>query len=275
MINSIKFYISAGVALVLATFLLLIDLFFEDTAGHWIVMLWIGLFSVILILLGQLVHANKLIRNYSEQLTASKERLTNEIKHRLWAEKTTAESKVKSQYVDENIPVMLAYFNTEQRCRYHNSLFRKWFGLTPDKIDGLLLSEFAGKEFTASISEHIDAILSGKTVHEERILKSTKGFPYIFIEQYIPHLDNKGRIAGFYTLHTPRAQEKHLVVSRKSQQTLTEPHNLMSVSQNIPPNESDSRDSITASRIAQAIDSGKFNVYCQKIVPVDKNALLP
>src|SRR5690606_9848573 len=120
-----------------------------------------------------------------------------------------------------------------------------------------------------------DAILSGKTVHEERILKSTKGFPYIFIEQYIPHLDNKGRIAGFYTLHTPRAQEKHLVVSRKSQQTLTEPHNLMSVSQNIPPNESDSRDSITASRIAQAIDSRKFNVYCQKIVPVDKNALLP
>lgn len=275
MINSVKSYISASVALVLATFLLLVDLFFEDTASHWVIMVWIGLLSVILIMLGQLIHANKQIRNYSEQLTASKERLTNEIKHRLWAEKTTAESKVKSQYVDENIPVMLAYFNTEQRCRYHNSLFRKWFGLTPDKIDGLLLSEFAGKEFTASISEHIDAILSGKTVHEERILKSTKGFPYIFIEQYIPHLDNKGRIAGFYTLHTPRAQEKHLVVSRKNQQAQTESHNLMSVSQKIPQNENDPRDSITASRIAQAIDSGKFNVYCQKIIPIDKNTLLP
>jgi len=275
MINSVKSYISASVALVLATFLLLVDLFFEDTASHWIIMVWIGLLSVILIMLGQLIHANKQIRNYSEQLTASKERLTNEIKHRLWAEKTTAESKVKSQYVDENIPVMLAYFNTEQRCRYHNSLFRKWFGLTPDKIDGLLLSEFAGKEFTASISGHIDAILSGKTVHEERILKSTKGFPYIFIEQYIPHLDNKGRIAGFYTLHTPRAQEKHLVVSRKNQQAQTESHNLMSVSQKIPQNENDPRDSITASRIAQAIDSGKFNVYCQKIIPIDKNTLLP
>ena len=275
MINSIKSYISASAALVFATFLLSIDLFFQDTASHWNVMLWIGLLSVILILLGQLIHANKQINNYSEQLMASKERLNNEIKHRLWAEKTTAESKIKSQYVDENIPVMLAYFNAEQRCRYHNRLFRKWFGLTPDQIDGLLLSEFASKEFASSISEHIDAILSGKTVHEERILKSTKGFPYIFIEQYIPYLDNKGRIVGFYTLHTPRAQEKHLVVSRRNQQTQAAPHNILSVSKNILPSETDPKDSITASRIAQAIDSGKFNVYCQKIVPVDKNALLP
>lgn len=275
MINSIKSYITASVALVLATFLLLIDLFFEDTASHWIAMLWIGLLSVILIMVGQLIHANKHIKNYSEQLAASKERLNNEIKHRLWAEKTTAESKVKSQYVDENIPVMLAYFNTEQRCRYHNRLFRKWFGLTPDQIDGLLLSEFANKEFASSISEHIDAILSGKTVHEQRVLKSTKGFPYIFIEQYIPYLDNKGRIVGFYTLHTPRAQEKHLVVSRKNQPTHAVPHNIQAVSNNILSGETDPKDAITASRIAQAIDNGKFNVYCQKIIPVDKNALLP
>jgi EAL domain-containing protein (putative c-di-GMP-specific phosphodiesterase class I)/PAS domain-containing protein len=271
MINSIKSYITASAALLLATLLLFIDLFFEDTTGYWAAILWIGLLSVILIMLGQLVHAARQIKNYSEQLSASKERLNNEIKHRLWAEKTTAESKVKSQYVDENIPVMLAYFNAEQRCRYHNRLFRKWFGLTPDRIDGLLLSEFANKEFTSSISKHIDAIFSGKTVHEERVLKSAKGFPYIFIEQYIPYLDNKGRIVGFYTLHTPRAQEKHLVVSRKNQQ----PQNILSVSKNSLLSGADPRDAITASRIAQAIDGGKFNVYCQKMVPVDKNALLP
>ncbi len=277
MINSIKLksYITVGVALLLVTFLLLIDLFFEETVGYWVAILWIGLLSVILIMLGQLIHATQQIKNYSEQLKASKERLNNEIKHRLWAEKTTAEAKVKSQYVDENIPVMLAYFNAEQRCRYHNRLFRKWFGLTPDQIDGLLLSEFANKEFTSSISKHIDAVLSGKTVHEERVLKSAKGFPYIFIEQYIPYLDNKGRVAGFYTLHTPRAQEKHLVASRKNQQTEAMPHNISSVSKNSLSSGTDPRDTRTASRIAQAIDGGKFNVYCQKIVPVDKNALLP
>ena len=275
MINTIKPYFSASVALLLAMFILLNNLFFNDAVPYWVAMLWICLFSVILIMLGQFIHINKEIKSYSEQLISSKERLANEIKHRLWAEKTTAESKTRSQYIDENIPVMLAYFNTEQRCRYHNHLFRKWFGLKPDQIDGMLLQEFAGNEFISTISNHIDAILSGKTVHEERVLKSTKGFPYIFIEQYIPHLDSKGRIVGFYTLHTPRAQEKHLVVSRKNQQTVLTADNIVSVRTHIPSSKTCSQDAVTATRIAQAIDDGKFNIYCQKIIPIDKNTLLP
>ncbi len=275
MINTIKPYFSVSAALLLATFILLNDFFFDDTTHYWGAMLWICLFSVILVMLGQFIHVNKEIKNYSEQLTSSKERLTNEIKHRLWAEKTTAESKAKSQYIDENIPVMLAYFNAEQRCRYHNHLFRKWFGLKPDQIDGMLLREFASHEFISSISNHIDTILSGKTVHEERVLKSKKGFPYIFIEQYIPHLDSKGSIVGFYTLHTPRAQEKHLVVSRKNQQATPTADNIVSTRTHISSGETRSQDVVTATRIAQTIEDGKFNVYCQKIIPVDKNTLLP
>lgn len=87
MINTIKPYFSIGTALLLATFILLSDFFFDDTVYYWVVMLWICLFSVILVMLGQFIHVNKEIKNYSEQLMSSKERLTNEIKHRLWAEK--------------------------------------------------------------------------------------------------------------------------------------------------------------------------------------------
>ncbi len=276
MINTIKPYLSVCVALLSATFILLNDFFFDDTARYWVAMLWICLFSAVLVMLGQVVRINKAIKSYSEQLASSKERLANEIKHRLWAEKTTAESKVKSQYTDENIPVMLAYFNAEQRCRYHNHLFRKWFGLKADQINGMLLQEFASNEFISSISNNIDAILSGKTVHEERVLKSTKDLPYIFVEQYIPHLDSKGRIAGFYTLHTPRAQEKHLVVSKKNQQA-TPTDDIVSAKTHtpIPSSEACSQDAVTAKRITQVIKDDKFNIYCQKIIPVDKNTLLP
>ncbi|MCB1934740.1 MAG: EAL domain-containing protein [Nitrosomonas sp.] len=275
MTNTIKLYISPGLALLSATLLVLIHLYFNEVGTFWVATMWIGLFSAILVMLGQFIHTTKEIRNYSEQLTANKERLTNEIKHRLWAEKTTAESKAKSQFIDENIPVMLAYFNADQRCRYHNRLYRKWFGLKPDQIDGILLSEYAGTEFSASISNHIDDILSGKTVHEERVLKSTKGFPYIFIEQYIPHLDNKGKIVGFYTLHTPRAQEKHLVVSKNHEldKHVTLEKNVQTTEANA--DGSSSQNAVTAAKIAQAIDNGKFNIYCQKIAPIDKNANLP
>ena len=108
MTNTIKLYISPGLALLSATLLVLIHLYFNEVGTFWVATMWIGLFSAILVMLGQFIHTTKEIRNYSEQLTANKERLTNEIKHRLWAEKTTAESKAKSQFIDENIPVMLA-----------------------------------------------------------------------------------------------------------------------------------------------------------------------
>ncbi|MDR4516221.1 MAG: EAL domain-containing protein [Nitrosomonas sp.] len=275
MLNTIKPFIAASGALFMATILVIINLYFNDIALFWVAILWIFLFIAILVMFGQFVHAEKEIHNYSSQLTANKERLANEIKHRLWAEKTTAEAKVKSQIVDENFPVLLAYFNVDQRCRYHNRIFRRWFGLKPDQIDGLLLEEFANEEFSSSIKNNLEDILSGKTIYEERILKSTKGFPYIFNEQYIPHLDSKGKTIGFYTLHTPNAQDKKRIVSpRKNQNDLTtkpetDRDNANAVNNTV--NES-SKAGITADRIAQAIKDGEFNLYCQKIIPLNSDA---
>ncbi|HBV20886.1 MAG TPA: diguanylate phosphodiesterase [Nitrosomonas sp.] len=274
MLHTIKPFISAGVALFLATILIIVDFYLNDIAIFWIAVLWIFLFSAILVMLGQFIHAEKEIQNYSSQLTANKERLTNEIKHRLWAEKTTAETKAKSQIIDENIPVLLAYFNTEQRCRYHNRIFRRWFGLKPDQIDGALLQEFASEEFSSSIQNHIDDILSGKTIHEERVMKSAKGFPYIFTEQYVPHQDNKGKIIGFYTLHTPRAQDNKRITSKNDRATNPALENKDTNTTQKAINGLSQAD-ITADRIAQAIKGGEFNLYCQKIIALDSNSLLP
>jgi len=161
------------------------------------------------------------------------------------------------------------------RCRYHNRIFRRWFGLTSDQIDGRLLEEFANGEFAAGIQNNIGEILLGKTVHNERILKSTKGFPYIFTEQYIPHLDNRGKTTGFYTLHTPRAQEKNraplktktgdTVKSAESGKTSESPTKVgMNTQQGATP----AKTGITAARITEAIENGEFKLYCQKIAAI-------
>lgn len=81
----------------------------------------------ILFMITQIAHAEKTFSKQFAQLAAQKERLSSEIKHRIWAEKTSSENKAKLQIVDENFPVMLAYFNTERQCRYHNRAFRQWF----------------------------------------------------------------------------------------------------------------------------------------------------
>jgi len=273
--RTIKTYLIGFIALSIAATLmvttLLIDslpIEIDSLPFHLNAALWCGLLLTILGMIGQISSAEKNVRNYSSQLFASKERLTNEIKHRLWAEKTSSENKVKSQYIDENIPVMLAYFNTDQRCHYHNRIFRRWFGLKPDQIDGHLLEEFSNEEFYSGIKNSIDAVIGGRTMHSERVLKSNKGFPYIFTEQYIPHMDNKGKVVGFYTLITPRAQEKDRSSTKNSVATDT-PGSTRTGNQG---SDQASKAGITAARIVQAIDGGEFNLYCQKIIPVTPNA---
>lgn len=275
MLNTFKSFASAGIALFIATLLVICDLYFDDIGITWFAILWILLFSAILIMLGQFIHAEKEIHNYSFQLSANKERLANEIKHRLWAEKTTAEAKIKSQIVDENIPVLLAYFNIDQRCKYHNRIFRKWFGLKADQIDGKLLEEFADEDFSSSIKRHFNTILSGKTIHEERVLKSIKGFPYIFTEQYVPHMDSKGNTIGFYTLHTPCAQDKKRTSVRKNDQTEKSTTEVSNKKTEQHADKNPKRAEISAERIIQAIKSGEFYLYCQKIIPLDSASLSP
>ena len=256
---------------------LIADNFFLNVLTELIQLaLWGSLILILLIATIQIIRTEKEFKDISDQLIATKERLGNEIKHRLWAEKTASETKIKSQIIDENIPVMLAFFNTDTRCRYHNRIFRRWFGLGSDQIEGRLLKEFANEEFVFPIQSSIGEILAGKTIHNERVLKSAKGFPYIFTEQYIPHLDNKGKTTGFYTLHTPRAQEKNRAPiktkSSDSNQSMlknkTDEPSIKVATSAQQQDESSEKSGVTAARISDAIENGEFKLYCQKIVPI-------
>lgn len=266
--NIVRPYLAVCAALIFTIALIISTFFLNELALHWSAILWLALISALIAIFIQAARVEKNIKSYSDQLLVSKERLSNEIKHRLWAEKKASESKVKSLFIDENIPVMLAYFNADLRCRYHNRIFRRWFGLKPDQIDGRLLMEFSEEEFFSDIKNCITEILAGKTVHNERTLKSIKGFPYIFTEQYVPHLDSKGKTIGFYTVHTPHAQERNLVSLKNKAENSVKPEprktNNLPAGDNAP--HQSTQDITTASaRIVQAIEGGEFNLYYQQI----------
>ncbi len=280
--NIVRPYLAACTALILTIALIMSTFFLNELALHWSAILWLSLIFALIAIFIQTARAEKNIKNYSDQLLVSKERLSNEIKHRLWAEKKASESKIKSLFIDENIPVMLAYFNVDLRCRYHNRIFRRWFGLKPDQIDGRLLMEFSDEEFFTDIKNCITEILAGKTVHNERTLKSIKGFPYIFTEQYVPHLDSKGKTIGFYTVHTPRTQEKSRVSLKNKVENSVKPEPRRT---NNPPTGDNaalqstqtlSAEMTTASaRIVQAIEGGEFNLYYQQISSVKPTTTSP
>lgn len=280
--NIVRPYLAACTALILTIALIMSTFFFNELALHWSAILWIALIFALIAIFIQATRAEKNIKNYSEQLLVTKERLSNEIKHRLWAEKKASEREMKSLIIDENIPVMLAYFNADLRCRYHNRAFRRWLGLKPDQVDGRLLMEFSSEEFFSDIKNSVTDILAGKTIHNERTLKSLKGFPYIFTEQYIPHLDNKGKTIGFYTVHTPRTQEKSRVSLKNKVENSVKPeprktNNLPTRDNAVPQSTQTLSPEITtaSARIVQAIEGGEFNLYYQQINSVKPTTTSP
>ncbi|GKS68217.1 PAS domain S-box-containing protein [Nitrosomonas sp. PY1] len=282
LIQNIKSYLFASTVFLLACGLMVITHFFNGIEQHWSMILLGCLILLQAIVIYQIAEREKSISSFSEQLLVTKERLTNEMKHRLWAEKTVSEGKIKSLYIDENFPVMLAYFNAELRCRYHNRIFRRWFGLRSDQIDGKLLTEFSNEGFFLDIRNCAKEIFTGKTIHYERTLKSTKGFPYIFTEQFVPHLDSKGKVVGFYTIHTPFAQEKSRISLKKGEQTAhkTEPDRVSQVTVNDTQKKQSpvlrpASDTTIATRVAQAIKEGEFNLFFQDIKSIKASDVLP
>lgn len=234
----------------------------------WHILLWVVVVIALLVVFGQIFHAEKDNKIQAEQLFSSKERLANEIKHRFWAEKTISESKVRLQFVDENIPVMLAYFNLDQRCRYHNRIFRRWFGLKPDQIDGQLFKDFSTEAFYADIEQCITEAVAGKTVYNERVLKSEKGVAYQFVEQFVPHLDVRKKVIGFYSVHTPVVQDKKVSAASNNSPTRSATDSVQ-VNNVVPDNEVvEAQAGISSARIAKAIDDGEFHLFCQKIAPI-------
>lgn len=271
--SATKPYLTVSLTVIAVTLLVVAIYFATDIKLEWIAGLWGILIMTILMMVNQIAQTERRIKSYAKHLITCKERIAGEIKHRLSAEKTISECKIRLQFIDENFPILLAYFNIEQRCRYHNQAYRKWLGLEANKIDGQFLHEFSNQVFYVSAKNCIKDILSGEIVFNERIIKSANGQAYHLTEQFIPHFDSKGKVIGFYTLYTPRAPEKSPITSKNSTVRNTpKTNNQTTINNSGMPHDEKSKQppssSVTAGRIVQAIDGGEFRLYCQKIMPI-------
>ena len=161
-ISHIKSYTVASIAIIVLAILIASNFLTLGLESSLINILWATLVIVVITMIIQTLSTERNYAEYLTQLNNNKERLANEIKHRLWAEKTTSENKTRLQIVDENFPVMLAYFNSKQQCCYHNRAYRLWFSLKAEQIDNHPPQQFLSTQFYQGIKENIDSLLSGE-----------------------------------------------------------------------------------------------------------------
>ncbi|MEE9293199.1 MAG: PAS domain-containing protein, partial [Acidobacteriota bacterium] len=100
----------------------------------------------------------------------------------------------------DHVPLLIASVDQNLRYRYVNRKYGEWFGLSPGRIQGRLVQDVLGPKRFRVIKKHIEKALAGERVHYEWQLTNGGGITKWLEVTYIPDLDARGRVGGFFAL---------------------------------------------------------------------------
>lgn len=102
--------------------------------------------------------------------------------------------------VTDAVPSLLAYTDREERYRYVNSAYERWFGIPRDELLGRTLREVVGDDAYASLEEPVHRALAGEAQRWEAYLPyRLGGGRYVHVD-YVPHRDAQGQVHGYCAL---------------------------------------------------------------------------
>ena len=101
--------------------------------------------------------------------------------------------------VVDKIPAMVAYWDANQRCRFANRAYEKWFGVRPEEVIGMTMQELLGPLYALNLP-HIERALRGEEQEFEREIPDPGlGLARYSQAHYIPHIVD-GEVQGFCVL---------------------------------------------------------------------------
>jgi diguanylate cyclase (GGDEF)-like protein/PAS domain S-box-containing protein len=111
-------------------------------------------------------------------------------------------SEEELRTITDNIPAMVAFVDADQRYRFVNRNYERWFGLSPDKMLGRKASEIYGKEQAATLQPHLERALDGQTfsIDHRTPDHGDSGRTRWLNIMYMPKVNADGSVAGVYVL---------------------------------------------------------------------------
>ncbi len=99
----------------------------------------------------------------------------------------------------DQVPGMISYWDAQQRCRFANADYERWFGIKPADLIGKTLAELLGPIYAMNLP-HIEGALRGEPQLFDREIPDPSGGPPRFSQaHYIPDVVN-GVVEGFVVL---------------------------------------------------------------------------
>ncbi len=106
------------------------------------------------------------------------------------------QSPEEIRFLIDNIPSMVAYWDSDLKCRFANRAYETWFGVSPDALVGTSLRDLLGAELFALNEPYIRAALQGRAQNFERVVPGPGGVRRNALAWYIPDVVD-GAVRGF------------------------------------------------------------------------------
>lgn len=117
------------------------------------------------------------------------------------AELARARSEERLRKITDNLPVLIAYIDREQRIGFANNTYRTWLGIDAASMTGKPAREVLGHELYDQRIGKLSLALNGERVEFESELAGL-GVTRIVQTCYIPDVDGSGSVLGVYALTT-------------------------------------------------------------------------
>jgi diguanylate cyclase (GGDEF)-like protein/PAS domain S-box-containing protein len=114
-------------------------------------------------------------------------------------EEALRESEQRLRLIADNLPALVAYLDTGQRYRFCNKVYERWLGMPQEKILGRTVRDVWGDERYALTAPSLERALRGERVLSDFTLSVEGGERHV-LDQYVPHLDEQGRVMGLFVL---------------------------------------------------------------------------
>lgn len=109
----------------------------------------------------------------------------------LRAERDQVAAEKKLRLVTDSLPVLIGYWDREEKFRFANIQYLDWFGIPPERLIGLPLRLIIGDAAYMASQHHVRAALAGEPRTFERSLGRADGRMRLTRTHYIPHVENE------------------------------------------------------------------------------------
>ena len=116
------------------------------------------------------------------------------------AQARVEEQEAKLRLFTENVPVAIAYLDTQRRYLFVNRTFAQFRGLEPAQVIGRTSAEVLGEEAAAALTPIVKRVLAGETMTYERRLALPSGERRWVLGRSVPDIGPDGRVRGMYVV---------------------------------------------------------------------------